>query len=207
MPGVILTSPSASCIATTRTSSAAVSLSPAVDPRVMKSLPWSAHAAALLCFFFCVRAGDLSGRSCVSAAPSPRRCCPPLRASSRCSSSSIPPVAGGLPTTDILRTRGLGLGVATIGWPRARARATVVEITIYRGVHKCVVGIACYGSRAVSAQLSEQCVRRTASQRERGLTALPAQKCGQTAIGGKSEAKRRLECLHFEKTAAPQGVM
>ena len=45
-------------------------------------------------------------------------------------------------------------------------------------LHKCLVGIACYGSSAVSAQLSEQCVRRTASQRERGLTALPAQKCG-----------------------------
>ena len=38
----------------------------------------------------------------------------------------------------------------------------------------CVVGIACYGSSAVSAQLSEQCVRRIASQRGRGLTALPA---------------------------------
>ena len=40
--------------------------------------------------------------------------------------------------------------------------------------HLCVVGIACYGSSAVTAQLSEQCVecvRRTASQRGRGLTA------------------------------------
>jgi hypothetical protein len=45
-------------------------------------------------------------------------------------------------------------------------------------LHKCLVGIACYGSSAVSAQLSEQCVRRIPSQRERGLTALPAQKCG-----------------------------
>ena len=37
--------------------------------------------------------------------------------------------------------------------------------------HLCVVGIACYGSSAVTAQLSEQCVecvRRTASQRGRG---------------------------------------
>ena len=31
-------------------------------------------------------------------------------------------------------------------------------------LHKCV-GIACYGSSAITAQLSEQCVRRTASLR------------------------------------------
>ena len=43
-------------------------------------------------------------------------------------------------------------------------------------LQKCLVGIACYGSSAVSAQLSEQCVRRIASQRGRGLTALPAQR-------------------------------
>ena len=31
-------------------------------------------------------------------------------------------------------------------------------------LQKCLVGIGCYGSSAVSAQLSEQCVRRIASQ-------------------------------------------
>ena len=32
-------------------------------------------------------------------------------------------------------------------------------------LHKCLVGIACYGSSAVTAQLSEQCARRTCQER------------------------------------------
>ena len=39
-------------------------------------------------------------------------------------------------------------------------------------VQKCLVGIACYGSSAVSAQLSEQCVRRIA-EHERRRSFLP----------------------------------